>query len=325
MHKSISYVPSKENQYLEHKLVEYRKTRPLKTSGNPYYVLGEPVGDLRDNMGCENYDLSKNVMTEERSIENIRVRLYQVDNDPDRPCIFFIHGGAFIGGSIEVVENPCKYLAEKSKSLVINIDYRLAPECAYPHNLKDCIHVIQSVLEDENILFNRNKVFISGDSAGANLALGCILELSQVFKAAMLYYPVVDLNCSKEYWSWNPEVYRGYPNEMVVHCSTSLKGSEVLMRKLYLQETKDYTSELISPIYIKEPNKLCPMLIQYAEYDTLRLQIEAFIKKFEKSVEIEGVCYQGLNHAFLDLFGIVDQAKNSVDLMSEYIDRKVSV
>lgn len=58
MHQTVDYTPSRDDPYFEAALVEYRAHRPAKTTGNPYHVLGEPVGDMRDNMGCQNQDLS---------------------------------------------------------------------------------------------------------------------------------------------------------------------------------------------------------------------------------------------------------------------------
>ena len=54
MHQTVDYTPSRDDPYFEAALVEYRAHRPAKTTGNPYHVLGEPVGDMRDNMGCQN-------------------------------------------------------------------------------------------------------------------------------------------------------------------------------------------------------------------------------------------------------------------------------
>ena len=59
MHQTVDYTPSRDDPYFEAALVEYRAHRPAKTTGNPYHVLGEPVGDMRDNMGCQNRDLSR--------------------------------------------------------------------------------------------------------------------------------------------------------------------------------------------------------------------------------------------------------------------------
>lgn len=131
---------------------------------------------------------------------------------------------------------------------MVNIDYRLAPEAPFPDGLEDCLRAIREVLRDESIPFDRRRVYIAGDSAGANL---------------------------------------------------------------------------VSPLRLPDGAGMYPLLIQYAEYDYLRPQIEAFIRRMrQQGTAVEAVLYQGLNHAFLDLFGILDQSQASVDKMNGFIQQK---
>lgn len=320
----VTYEPSLESAYLDAKLIQYRKHRPEKTSGNPYYVLGEPIGDLRDNMGCKNIDYTTNILIQEQTINTILFRTYQTEVNDDNPIVFFIHGGAFIGGSIETVENPCKLLAQESNALVVNIDYRLAPEVAYPDNIEDCMSVINELYNNSQYHFNRQKMFISGDSAGGNLALACLQkDYAQTnqkrFLGAILYYPVVDLTMKQEFWKWDIKLYRGYEDELVKNCLMSLYGGENLMNKLYVQNKTNLENPLISPLYMKDFTILPDMLIIYAEYDYLRLQIEAFVKQ----TNAKGICFEGINHAFLDLLGVVNQSKKSLEYAVQFIKDRV--
>lgn len=70
---------------------------------------------------------------------------------------------------------------------------------------------------------------------------------------------------------------------------------------------------------IRENNlihKILPKtLIIYAEYDYLTLQIEKFQNK------VESIKYLGINHAFINLFGIVDEALDSVYRTAEFIKK----
>lgn len=321
MHQTVDYTPSRDDPYFEAALVEYRAHRPAKTTGNPYHVLGEPVGDMRDNMGCQNKDLSQGVTVRRVTLDGVQARCYQAGEDPDGPCLFFIHGGGFVGGSVQVMENPCKYLAQITGGLVVNIDYRLAPETAFPGNMVDCIRAVRAVLRDGNFQFDRRKAFLAGDSAGANLVLACLQTMKPgYFAGAVLYYPVVDLACGP-LWHWDESLYRGWPDALVQHCATSLQGNEPLMQKLYLQGNAGADAPLVSPIY-REGGFGCPLLIQYAEYDYLRPQVEAFARRLAaRGAQVDTILYRGLNHAFLDLFGIVPQAQESVERMGAFIRR----
>lgn len=320
----VPYTPDPDHPCLDRKLVDYRQHRPPRTSGSPYYVLGEPIGDLRDNMGCKNRDLAPAVRTRSALAAGVPVTLSREREAPSACCVFFLHGGGFIGGSTQVVENPCRYLAQVSGGLVVNIDYRLAPEAPFPDGLEDCLRAIREVIRDESIPFDRRRVYIAGDSAGANLALACIQKLGPAaFAGAMLYYPVVDLDPDGSLWQWDPDQYRGSQDPLVQHCAASLRDHEPLTRKLYLQDRTTPRDPLVSPLRLPDGAGMCPLLIQYAEYDYLRPQIEAFVRRMrQQGTAVEAVLYQGLNHAFLDLFGILDQSQASVDKMNGFIQQK---
>lgn len=65
---------------------------------------------------------------------------------------------------LDVVENPCKAIAEKGCVRVISIDYRLAPEAPYPNGLNDCEKVINYIFENGEVLgIDVNRVGIAGD------------------------------------------------------------------------------------------------------------------------------------------------------------------
>ena len=66
--------------YLDKELVKFRNGRPPKTTGNPYYVLGEPIGDMRDNMDQPSVDISEGISDLEKEIHDgagrNRIRFY---------------------------------------------------------------------------------------------------------------------------------------------------------------------------------------------------------------------------------------------------------
>ncbi|MEG0367866.1 MAG: alpha/beta hydrolase [Coprobacillus sp.] len=329
MSYQIDYKKSHENNYLDKDLIEYKKNKKPKSVGNPYHYMGLPIGDMRDNMGCINIDLSKDIETSHYQLENVSFYAYNpltlVNN---APCIFYIHGGGFIGGSTKTLENPCKYLSEKNQCLVINIDYRLAPENPYPIPMNDCLDVINYVYNDSSFIFDRKKIFIAGDSAGGNLALACLIKDYEIhqykrFAGGMIYYPVVDITSKKEYWQYDETLFNGYKDEMVKACYESLKGLEDMIDKLYVQSKGELMNPYLSPLYLDDFTIFPDLLVMYAEYDYLRLQTEAFVKKAKASgINVEDYCFLGINHAFVDLLGIIEQSQKSLDIVSQFIEKR---
>lgn len=83
--------------------------------------------------------------------------------------IVWIHGGAWISGSKDQIENYCKILASEGFN-VIPVNYSIAPEKKYPTALKQLntfLTYLKTVESTYN--FDLSNVIFAGDSAGAQL------------------------------------------------------------------------------------------------------------------------------------------------------------
>ncbi|MDZ4992550.1 alpha/beta hydrolase fold domain-containing protein [Clostridium perfringens] len=301
---------------------EYK--RP-KTSGNPYKFLGEPVGDMRDNMGLLNLNLCKdNILMNKEKINGVNCRIYKREGLEGKvPCIVYIHGGAFVGGSLEVSENPCNLIAERINGVVISIDYSLAPENPYPLGLNDCRKVVEYIeLESVKYGIDKNKIGIVGESAGANLATIIANENTNI-KFQGLIYPVVTLVEKNPYFDWNIDLYENPYNEEKINLFiNSLKNCEKLFEKVYLQGKVNGEREDVSPLFNKNLSKAKKTLIAVSEYDYLRVQGEAYGKLINKAgVETKIIRYEGVNHAFLDNLGIYPQGEDVInEIVKEFLE-----
>ncbi|HFD2040051.1 TPA: alpha/beta hydrolase fold domain-containing protein [Clostridium perfringens] len=301
---------------------EYK--RPKK-SGNPYVFNGEAVGDMRDNMGLLNLNLCKsNILMSKENINGVNCRVYKKEGLKENlPCIVYIHGGAFIGGSLDVSENPCKLIAEGINGVVISVDYSLAPEKPYPLGLNDCRKVVEYI-EENNFLYgiDKSKIGIVGESAGANLATIVANENSNI-KFQGLVYPVVTFVEKNPFFNWDIDLYENpYKEEKIYNFINSLRNCEDLVQKLYIQRELDPRREDLSPIFNKNLSKAKKTLIAVSEYDYLRVQGEAYGKLIHKAgVETKIIRYEGVNHAFLDNLGIYPQAEDTInEIVKEFLD-----
>ncbi|MCX0395163.1 alpha/beta hydrolase fold domain-containing protein [Clostridium perfringens] len=301
---------------------EYK--RP-KRSGNSYVFAGEAVGDMRDNMGLLNLNLCKsNILMSKENINGVNCRVYKKEGLKENlPCIVYIHGGAFIGGSLDVSENPCKLIAEGINGIVISVDYSLAPEKPYPLGLNDCRKVVEYI-EENNFLYgiDKNKIGIVGESAGANLATIVANENSNI-KFQGLVYPVVTFVEKNPFFNWDIDLYENpYKEEKIYNFINSLRNCEDLVQRLYIQRELDPRREDLSPIFNKNLSKAKKTLIAVSEYDYLRVQGEAYGKLIHKAgVETKIIRYEGVNHAFLDNLGIYHQAEDTInEIVKEFLD-----
>lgn len=139
-------------------------------------------------------------------------RAYNVDNDipvriiwphasptlgGPRNTLVYFHGGGFVVGDLDSHDAHAVRLANESDCVVVNVDYRLAPEHRFPAAYDDCLAVTRWAHEHIGMLGqNAKRLAIGGDSAGGNLAAAVAIacrDLDIALAAQLLLYPATDL------------------------------------------------------------------------------------------------------------------------------------
>jgi len=106
------------------------------------------------------------------------------------PVIIDIHGGGFAYGDKELNKYYCLELA-KYGFAVVNISYRLCPQVTIPDQIQDCFAAFRWLDQNGGAFFcDMNNVFVTGDSAGADLAaMSCSImgraDLPETFGVAL--------------------------------------------------------------------------------------------------------------------------------------------
>lgn len=121
---------------------------------------------------------------------DVRLRIL-TPHEAERGTILFVHGGGFAFCSPETHERCARVLANEARMSVALPDYRLAPEHPYPAGLLDTVATMRAVLAGA-VDGLHDPVLVSGDSAGANLALAAMLHEQaagrQLPDGALLFY-----------------------------------------------------------------------------------------------------------------------------------------
>ncbi|MBU4527137.1 MAG: alpha/beta hydrolase [Desulfomicrobium sp.] len=104
-----------------------------------------------------------------------RMRVLTPENAEDG-VVVFVHGGGFAFCSPETHERCARVLAIETRMTVAMPDYRLAPENPFPAGLLDTVACLRAILDGAIRGLDSRSVFMSGDSAGANLALAAMLH-----------------------------------------------------------------------------------------------------------------------------------------------------
>lgn len=222
----------------------------------------------------------------------IRVRLYEPDGagGKPRPLHVFLHGGGWCVGDLEQRDPRCRSIAAGAGCTVASVDYRMAPENAYPTPLEDCYAALAwLVAHADELGLDAARVSVGGESAGANLAaLVALLARDRngpplVFQ--WLDVPATDLTLSQ------PSIDRlgtGY----------GLTKADMLeYRAAYLRDV-DPAGPYVSPLHYDDLSGLPPALIMTAELDPLRDDGHAYASRLrEAGVEVEHHHLDGFVHA----------------------------
>jgi len=105
----------------------------------------------------------------------LRARLYQPAGSEGRGAIYYVHGGGWFACDVDTHDRMLRVLAAESGLAVFAIDYRLSPEHVFPAALEDSLAGWRWLLERGAEFGIGGSLVVSGDSAGANLALGVVL------------------------------------------------------------------------------------------------------------------------------------------------------
>ena len=151
-------------------------------------------------------------------------------NEPN-PAIVFFHGGGWVLGNLQTHDRMMRELAERSGHIVIGVDYKLSPESHFPEAHDDAVAVVQHILNHSSELgVIRSNVSLSGDSAGAHMALYCAIRAATshpgLLKSLCLIYGSYGLRDSiSRRTQGTPEV--GLSDEDMRFYATALLGENI--------------------------------------------------------------------------------------------------
>ena len=124
-------------------------------------------------------------------------RWIETPNARDGHVVLYLHGGAYIMGSIDTHRELMIRVSQTCAARVLAIDYRLAPEHPFPAALEDAQAAYRWLLAQD---LPASRLMLAGDSAGGGLALATLLALRDAGTAlpagAILLSPWTDLSLS---------------------------------------------------------------------------------------------------------------------------------
>ena len=247
----------------------------------------------------------------------IPVRIYTPVGEGPFPIIVYYHGGGWVLNNLNTCHASCTLLAEKTNSVVVSVEYRLAPEFKFPTPLFDAYDAFYWVKNEAEKLRGNGIVSVAGDSAGGNLATGVALlakEANIQIDTQILLYPVTDLSYDSHSYETYAENY-GLDRDVMKWFGD-----------LYIRVPEDAHNPLLAPIRA-DVTGLPPTFLVVAENDVLRDEGLAYAKKLQQSgVVVQQSIASGLVHSYFtknDVFEeeIDETIEEIARFLGQYIDQ----
>lgn len=222
---------------------------------------------------------------------DIGLRLYKPTSAGAQPALLFIHGAGWIAGSVVTHDNIARKLANALPSVVVSVDYRLAPEFPYPASLEESYAVLQWMSQaGDKIGIDRTRIAVIGDSAGGNLAAALTLmsrdRHGPAIRAQALINPTLNLD------SFDAD----YP------CKAGAEVAEFrswmgFFRDFYLPAGADRRAAYVSPLYAADLTNLPPAFTITGELDLLCGTAEEYAARLrDAGGRSEGLRISNANH-----------------------------
>ena len=251
-----------------------------RLQGAPALVTGKPV---------------PGVTWRDDDADGVGVRIYTPDGEAPRPrpIVLHLHGGGFMVGIPDQVLRICTAIADGVGAVVVDVDYRMAPEHPFPTAPEDCATALGwAHAHAADLGADPARIAVMGESAGGNLAavLGLMAAKgdSPRISHQTLVYPALDFTLS------------GTSVETEGHHNLLTRPEMVFVRDKYLGDA-DPTDWRASPLHADDLRGQPPAHIISAEHDTLRDDAERYADALRRAgVPVRSTCFVGMVHGFVD-------------------------
>ncbi|MEI6418798.1 MAG: alpha/beta hydrolase [Sphingomonadales bacterium] len=214
------------------------------------------------------------------------------------PVLLFIHGGGWVICDNDTHQPMAVAFANAADVAVVMVDYRLAPEHAFPAAVDDCLAALAWVrAEGAAHGLDGSRMVVAGDSAGGNLA-AVVAAHARDIAGQLLIYPVTDHVDAARHPSY-------------VENGEGLGLSGAGMHWYWQQYGGDGPDA--RPLQRNDLAGLPPALVQTAQWDVLRDEGEAYAHAMQAAgVAVELIRYPSGNHGFYAFIGLVADADRAV-------------
>ncbi|MEO7787084.1 MAG: alpha/beta hydrolase [Sphingomicrobium sp.] len=220
------------------------------------------------------------------------------------PIILYFHGGGWVLADSNVYAGGARGLARNAQAAVLSVDYRLAPEAAFPAQHDDALASYRWLLANARSLGgDPARIALAGESAGGNLAVATAIAARDAGIAMprhiLSVYPIAgsDLNTPS-----------------YVENANALPLNRALMA-WFFRYVPTQPAELMDPrINLVNANLagLPPVTIVAAQIDPLRSEGATLAERLTAAgVSVDRREYGGVTHEFFGADGLIPAAREA--------------
>ncbi|HEX3287689.1 MAG TPA: alpha/beta hydrolase [Mycobacterium sp.] len=228
----------------------------------------------------------------------VPVRIYRPigvpTGGPELPVVVFFHGGGYVLGDLDSHDGLARALTNGSQSVVVSVDYPLAPENKFPAPVNVGYAATKWVADNAGELgVDPARLAVAGDSAGGNLAAVVTLKARAARQPhvgfQLLVYPDLDFRRT------NHSI-----TEFAGKYGNISRDAQQWFMNHYITAEDDKLQPLVSPLLEPDLSGLPPAFIITAEYDALRDEGEEYGQRLAAAcVPVVVKRYDGMIHEFL--------------------------
>ena len=276
--------------------------------------------EMGNFMKCDK--LKGNYNDEIIDVDGCPLEVFSKKGSDSEKIIYFLHGGAYIGGMSGMYRKWAKFLINATGAKIFMPDYRVAPEYVFPAQLEDAEkcwnYLLSQGYKEENIV-------IAGDSAGGNLSLALMLKLRDEGRklpcGAALFSPWGDMTCSGESY------VRNYPNDVMFGYKgrefEESKRAELLKSAIFsFVGSADRKNPLVSPVF-GEYHDFPECFLIAAKNEMLLSDTLTVAEKINQAGgKAEVFAEHNMFHVYPILVDMCSEAKIANKLAAEFINKK---
>jgi acetyl esterase len=274
----------------------------LDSMAKSYGPPPAPVGDIRD-------------IAVPGPGGRVPLRIYRPEGpETGRPIVLHLHGGGWALGGPAAYERVCRAYCAEGGAVVVDVDYRRAPEHKFPAAIEDCEAALDwVVLNAASLGGDARRLVVAGDSAGGALAASLCLRTRHAVALQVLVYPVLSAQVRADFAS-RRELGDGrfFLREFDIHRA----------EREYLADPAQGDDPRVSPLAVDD-GALAGQpttLFVVAGLDPLKDEAELYAERLRgQGVPVEYVVVEGVIHAFVLFAGAFQKGRDALSLISRRI------